>query len=105
LRARGRVGDNALLSRAAFVIGQILPELDSVGLVSRLLRPNLIVQGDSSSENLTISEAISNSTNRVSHRVKVAIDTSYAKGRSVDAVLVAKSPANAGLFVFNILTQ
>ncbi|MCL1058218.1 hypothetical protein L2729_09405 [Shewanella gelidimarina] len=47
---RGIVGDNALQPRAAFVIEQILPELDSVGLVSRLPQPILMNQGDSCSK-------------------------------------------------------
>ncbi|MCL1048152.1 hypothetical protein L2755_00715 [Shewanella abyssi] len=68
---RGRVGDNALQSRAAFVIEQILPELDSMSLVSNLPQPIFMVQGDSWSENLTISPTTSSAVNRVSPQTEV----------------------------------
>ncbi|QQX82250.1 hypothetical protein JK628_10805 [Shewanella sp. KX20019] len=78
---RGRIGDNALQSRAAFVIEQILPELDSMGLVSKLPQPIFMIHGDSWSENLTISPTTPSAINRVSQQVEVTAPLTLSGNR------------------------
>ena len=52
---RGRIGQNSLQSRAAFVINNIFPNMDGTNLISNLPEPIAMTQGDSWLENLTIS--------------------------------------------------
>ncbi|WP_394392742.1 hypothetical protein [Shewanella woodyi] len=52
---RGRIGQNSLQSRAAFVINNIFPNMDGTNLISNLPEPIAMAQGDSWLENLTIS--------------------------------------------------
>ncbi|MEZ9197671.1 PKD domain-containing protein [Shewanella sp. 10N.286.54.B9] len=66
---RGRVGDDSLQNRAAFVISEIFPELDATTLVKNLPQPIPMAQGATWSENLVISPALKNSVNRVAFTV------------------------------------
>ncbi|MBW8186655.1 hypothetical protein [Shewanella nanhaiensis] len=60
---RGRIGQNSLQSRAAFVIHNIFPNMDGTNLISHLPEPIAMTQGDSWLENLTIS-TLSNAQKR-----------------------------------------
>ncbi|GIU51792.1 hypothetical protein TUM4438_42650 [Shewanella sairae] len=62
---RGRIGDEKLQRRAAFVIDQMMPELNGLSLVSGLPNPIEMNQGQSWSDNLAISPNISPSNSRV----------------------------------------
>lgn len=63
---RGRIGDDSLQNRAAFVINEIFPEFDAITLVNNLPQPIPMAQGATWSENLAISPAMKSSGNRVS---------------------------------------
>ncbi|MBV7317517.1 hypothetical protein [Shewanella sp. NIFS-20-20] len=53
---RGRIGDDALASRAAFVIEAILPEENGINLINSLPEPILMNSGQSWAANLGISQ-------------------------------------------------
>lgn len=61
---RGRIGDDTLQNRAAFVINEIIPELDATTLVKNLPQPIPMAQGATWSENLAISPTSKNLVNR-----------------------------------------
>ncbi|MGS0695449.1 PKD domain-containing protein [Shewanella sp. 0m-4] len=52
---RGRIGDAKLENRAAFVINQMMPDLDGATLVNQLPDPIAMKQGQSWADNLAIS--------------------------------------------------
>ncbi|MGS0682018.1 hypothetical protein ACVBIL_12730 [Shewanella sp. 125m-7] len=52
---RGRIGDSKLESRAAYVINQMMPELNATAVVRALPTPIAMQQGQSWAENLAIS--------------------------------------------------
>lgn len=54
---RGRIGENSLENRAAFVIDEILPELDGISLIASLPDPIAMTQGQSWRQALGISPA------------------------------------------------
>ncbi|MCL1137427.1 hypothetical protein [Shewanella pneumatophori] len=54
---RGRIGDAKLENRAAFVINQMMPELNGSAIISNLPEPIQMTQGQSWSNNLAISAA------------------------------------------------
>lgn len=61
---RGRVGNDSLQNRAAFVINEIFPEFDATTLVKNLPQPIPMTQGATWSENLAISPTPKNLVNR-----------------------------------------
>ncbi|ABV87290.1 hypothetical protein [Shewanella pealeana] len=63
---RGRIGDASLESRAAFVINQMMPELNGAALVNGLPEPIAMKQGLSWSENLMLSPSTQSQLNRTS---------------------------------------
>ena len=52
---RGRIGQNSLQDRAAFVLESIFPAMNGANLISNLPTPIAMTKGESWSENLTIS--------------------------------------------------
>ncbi len=52
---RGRIGQNSLQDRAAFVLENIFPTMNGANLISNLPTPIAMTKGESWSENLTIS--------------------------------------------------
>lgn len=64
---RGRIGEDTIQARAAFVIDEILPELDGNPLVEALPDPIQMTQGLSWLDNLTISPVLSLSSESERH--------------------------------------
>ncbi|MDR8523976.1 hypothetical protein [Shewanella fidelis] len=60
---RGRIGDPKLESRAAFVIDQMMPELNGSTIVTALPEPIPMIQGNSWAGNLAISPATNSRLN------------------------------------------
>ncbi|GIU25825.1 hypothetical protein L2719_04625 [Shewanella schlegeliana] len=83
---RGRIGDIKLESRAAFVIDQMMPELNGLSLVSDLPTPIEMKQGQSWSDNLTISPVNSPQLYRVAPKANSSPELRLSGDRHVRPV-------------------
>ncbi|WP_299806356.1 hypothetical protein [uncultured Shewanella sp.] len=83
---RGRIGDPKLESRAAFVIDQIMPELNGATLVRSLPDPIAMKQGQSWSDNLALSPSVKSQLNPISPSVTVSPELRLSGDRHVKPV-------------------
>lgn len=68
---RGRIGQNSLQDRAAFVIDNIFPNMNGTNLISNLPEPIEMKSGDSWSKNLTISPSARTKESRANQQSSV----------------------------------
>ncbi|GIU19063.1 MULTISPECIES: hypothetical protein [unclassified Shewanella] len=83
---RGRIGDSDLESRAAYVIDQMMPELNATALVNGLPEPIAMKQGLSWSENLLLSPSVQSQLNRISPSTTVSPELRLSGDRHVKPV-------------------
>ncbi|ABZ76890.1 conserved hypothetical protein [Shewanella halifaxensis HAW-EB4] len=83
---RGRIGDIKLENRAAFVINQIMPELNGTVLVNNLPAPIEMKQGQSWSDNLTISPVNGPQLNRIAPQTSYSPELRLSGDRHVKPV-------------------
>jgi hypothetical protein len=72
---RGRIGQNSLQDRAAFVIDSIFPNMNGTNLISNLPDPIAMQQGQSWSKNLAISPSLSTHKSRADKPSNVQMES------------------------------
>lgn len=72
---RGRIGQNSLQDRAAFVLDGIFPSINGTSLISDLPEPIAMKPGESWSENLEISPLVNNKKTSLVQQGMIQIDS------------------------------